>query len=237
MPATAAARGPTVWNRGTAARCTTHETGHTADAPTPTTCTSRADRTTAWQAAANCTRSSWRADDWAGPMGAVHRQSTTPTTPTNSSAEIRIHQIRSNNFRSFASRAIWRYVRTIRGDDRPGGAGRKDRGDQRGARGRVDGPELQRGAHYDHHHRGPPPRRTRRRTHQASSVHALGVDTAVGQGRVRRCPGLQGAAADQRQGREGHHLAGVSRKRQIQTLPDPDGRLLRMARQRRYRLR
>src|ERR1700722_10895356 len=56
-----------------------------------------------------------------------------------------------------AYRATWRYVRTIRGDDRPGGAGRKDRGDQRGTRGRVDGPELQRGAHHDHHHRGPPP--------------------------------------------------------------------------------
>src|ERR1700742_3801483 len=81
--------------------------------------------------------------------------------------------------------APWRYVRTIRGDDRPGGAGRKDRGDQRGARGRVDGTELQRGADHDHHPRGPPARRTRRRTHQASPVHAVGIDTAGGQGRLR----------------------------------------------------
>src|SRR6201999_4565065 len=125
--------------------------------------------------------------------------------------------------------APWRYVRTIRGDDRPGGAGREDPGDQRGARGRVDGTGLQRGADHDHHHRGPPARRTRRRTHQASPVHAVGIDTAVGQGRLRRCAGVQGSAADQRQGREGHHLAGVSRECQIQTLPDPDGRLLRMA--------
>ena len=36
----------------------------------------------------------------------------------------------------------WRYVWTICGDDRSGGAGREDQGDRRGARGRVDGPNY-----------------------------------------------------------------------------------------------
>src|SRR5271156_7035141 len=48
--------------------------------------------------------------------------------------------------------APWRYVRTIRSDDRPGGAGRKDPGDQRSSGGRIGRPQLQPRAPHD-----PPP--------------------------------------------------------------------------------
>src|ERR1700677_1034442 len=93
MPATAVARGPTVWNRDTAARYTTQTTGHTADAPMPTSCISYAAPITAWQVAANPTRSSPEADDSAGPMEPAQPKSTTHTTPPNSFAAIPTHQI------------------------------------------------------------------------------------------------------------------------------------------------
>src|ERR1700761_4065572 len=89
MPATAAAPDPTAWYRDITARCTIHPIGYTAAAPTPTSCISCATPITPWQVEANPARSSPKADDWAGPTEPARRKSTTPTTPTNSSAETR----------------------------------------------------------------------------------------------------------------------------------------------------
>src|SRR3984885_13226990 len=97
MPATAAAPVPIVSNRDITARFTIQMTGRAAAALMRTSCSSRAARITAWPAAANCERWAPRAGDLAGPTAPGPPKLTTPTTPTNSSAETRTRLIANLN--------------------------------------------------------------------------------------------------------------------------------------------
>ena len=95
--------------------------------------------------------------------------------------------------------------------------------------------QLQRRTDHHDQHGGQTPQRTRRRVDPAGAADALGARAAVGQGSRGRRAGHQGPAADQRPRREGHQLARVPQLGEEQALPGADGRLVRVAAERRER--
>ena len=130
------------------------------------------------------------------------------------------------------------HVWAIRGDHRSGAAGREDPGHRRGDVGAEGLRRAQLQRRTDHHdqHGGQTPQRARRRVDAPGAADAVGAGAAVGQGGRGRCSGHQGPAADQRTRREGHQLSGVPQFGEGQALPGADGRLVRVAAQRRNSL-